>query len=393
MRAAWGGAGRRSLISRNIAATREGWIGILRAMPRPIEAAIHRTALRRNLAQARRHAAGRAVWAVVKANAYGHGLERVLPAFAEADGLALLDLAEAERARAAGWSKPILLLEGFFRREDLRVVEALKLTTVVHCAEQLAMIEQHDAAEKIEVYVKCNTGMNRLGFMPDAVPAVLSHLSALPSVAVRALAMHFANADRADSNHGPAAANEQLRCFAGIAPGWQGARSIANSAALFTLPQTGGNSVRPGIALYGGTPVAGGAAADFGVHAAMTLRSRVLTVQHVAAGGAVGYGSRWIAQRPSRVGVVACGYADGYPRVAPDGTPVVVDGQRVPLVGRVSMDMLTVDLTDAPQAGVGSEVELWGTQVPIDAVAELAGTVGYELMCALAARVPVRVED
>jgi alanine racemase len=361
-------------------------------MPRPIHALIHLAALRHNLAVARRHAAGRKLWAVVKANAYGHGIERVLPAFAEADGLALLDLAEAQRARAAGWLKPILLLEGFFLPGDLELVERLKLSTVVHGTAQLEMLERHRAAAPIEVYLKCNTGMNRLGFGADQVPAALARLAALPQVTVRALMTHFANADRDPAAHGPVAVAEQLHRFAQIAPQWQGERSMANSAALLTLP-TLGDSVRPGIALYGGTPVAGTPAASFDLRAAMSLRSQVLAVQQVASGAATGYGSRWVARRASRIGVVACGYADGYPRVAPDHTPVAVDGQPAPLIGRVSMDLITIDLTDLPQAGVGSTVELWGAQVPIDTVAERAGTVGYELMCALAPRVPVQVED
>lgn len=362
-------------------------------MPRPIEAIIHRAALRHNLAAARRAAGARALWAVVKANAYGHGLERVLPALADADGLALLDLAEAERARAAGWRKPILLLEGFFSADDLRSIEHLGLTTVVHGEAQLRLLEAHRGAAPVEVYLKCNTGMNRLGFAPAAVAGALARITALPGVRLGSLMMHFANADRSDADAGPVAANEQLRAFAALVPEWHGPRSLANSAALFMLPHAGGDSVRPGIALYGGTPVAGRPAADFGLRAAMTLRSRVLAVQQVPVGGAVGYGSRWVARRPSRIGIVACGYADGYPRVAADGAPVAVAGRCAPLAGRVSMDMIAVDLTDIPQADVGSAVELWGAQVPIDSVAEAAGTVGYELMCALAARVPVRVDD
>jgi alanine racemase len=361
-------------------------------MPRPIKAVIHLPALRHNLAVARRHAAGRKLWAVVKANAYGHGIERVLPAFAGADGLALLDLAEAQRARAAGWLKPILLLEGFFLPGDLELVERLQLTTVVHGAAQLEMLERHRAAAPIEVYLKCNTGMNRLGFAADDAPRALARLAALPQVTVRALMTHLANADRNPAADGPVAVAEQLQRFAQIAPQWPGERSVANSAALVGLPAMG-DSVRPGIALYGGAPVAGQSAAGFDLRAAMSLRSQVLAVQQIELGAATGYGSRWVARRASRIGVVACGYADGYPRVAPDDTPVAVDGQTAPLIGRVSMDLITIDLTDLPQAGVGSTVELWGAQVPIDSVAERAGTVGYELMCALAPRVPVQVED
>lgn len=358
-------------------------------MPRPIQALIDLAALAHNLAQARARAGGRRVWAVVKANAYGHGIERVLPAFDAADGLALLDLAEAERARAAGWRKPILLLEGFFEARDLPLLARLQLATIVHDTAQVDMLAAHRGAP-LEVQVKLNTGMNRLGFSPDAWPTVRDRLQSMPQVRLSTVAMHFASADAADDG-GPACVPEQLAVFERAVTGWTRERSLANSAALFMRPEVGGDWVRPGIALYGATPAAGTPAAHFGLRPAMQLRSRLIAVQHLAAGQCVGYGARWRATRACRIGVVACGYADGYPRVAPDGTPVAVGGRIVPLVGRVSMDMITVDLTEAPEAGVGSEVELWGSQVPIDGVAERAGTVGYELMCALAPRVPVDI--
>jgi alanine racemase len=361
-------------------------------MPRPIETLIHLDALRHNLAQARQRAGERKLWAVVKANAYGHGLERVLPAFAHADGLALLDLAEAERARAAGWRKPILLLEGFFEARDLELVQRLDLATVVHEERQVELLEARPAGRAIEAQVKLNTGMNRLGFRPERFAQVVGRLRACSDVRVTTAVMHFANADAPDDG-GPAGVRAQQAAFERALAGWAGARSLANSAALFLRPEIGGDWVRPGIALYGGTPQAGTPAATLGLRAAMTLRSRLIAIQDLQPGECVGYGARWTATRACRVGVVACGYADGYPRVAPDGTPVAVDGQIVPLVGRVSMDMITVDLSAAPQARVGSEVELWGAQVPIDAVAERCGTVGYELMCALAPRVPVEVVE
>ena len=363
-------------------------------MPRPIAALIHLDALRHNLARARAQAGARRVWAVVKANAYGHGIERALPALDAADGLALLDLAEAERARAAGWRKPILLLEGFFEPRDLELVERLRLSTVVHDQAQIEMLRAHRFnGSRIDVQVKFNTGMQRLGFALARAGAVLAELAAVESVQVSTLLMHFANADAADGGPGSAAVSAQLAAFHAVAAGWRGQTSVANSAALYLRPEVGGDWVRPGIALYGGTPASGTAAAQFGLRAAMTLQSRLIAVQSLQAGDCVGYGSRWRATKPCRIGVVACGYADGYPRVAPDGTPVAVDGRIVPLAGRVSMDMITVDLADAPQAQVGSPVEMWGAQVPIDAVAERAGTVGYELMCALAPRVPTRAVD
>jgi len=359
---------------------------MLVAMPRPIRATIDLAALRHNLERARSLASDRKVWAVIKANAYGHGIERAVRAFAAADGLALLDLDEAQRARDAGWHKPILLLEGFFEPRDLDVVEALSLTSVVHQAEQVDMLASHRPGRPLDVYVKLNTGMNRLGFGADAMQ-IVGQLQSLPHVQVASLMMHFANADRPGT--GPADVAEQGSAFAAATRGWRGAVCLANSAALFLRSDVRGDEVRPGIALYGATPQVGLPAARLGLRPAMILRSRILATQRLRAGDAVGYGSRWIAKRDARIGIVAAGYADGYPRVAPDGTPVWAAGSRVPLIGRVSMDMITVDLTDAPQADAGAEVELWGQHVPIDEVAERAGTVGYELMCALARRVPV----
>jgi alanine racemase len=362
-------------------------------VPRPILATIDLGALRHNLARAREAARGRFVWAVVKANAYGHGLERVLRAFEGADGLALLDLDEARRAREAGWRKPILLLEGCFEAGDLAVCSDLDLTTVVHCGEQLDMIEHHRPERPIAVHLKLNTGMNRLGFRPQGAVQAYERLRGLQAVRELTLMMHFANADRPRGATGPVAAVEQLEEFTRVTADWPEPRSLANSAALFLLPEIGGDSVRPGISLYGGATDDSHPAAALGLKAGMVLSSRIIGVQSLERGAAVGYGARFVAQRRTRIGVVACGYADGYPRHAPDGTPVIVGGSRVPLAGRVSMDMITVDLTDVPHADVGTPVELWGAQLPIDEVANAAGTVGYELMCALARRVPVAEVD
>ena len=361
-------------------------------MPRPISAVIDLPAMRRNLALARRHARGRFVWAVVKANAYGHGLARATRAFAEADGLALLDLDEAQRARDAGWSRPILLLEGCFEPCDLKAVSALKLTPVVHEVEQIDILERAQLPAPIDAYLKFNTGMNRLGFDArdaHAATSAYQRLKASANVAQLTLMIHFANADRAAGSSGPTEVAEQLAALLSIAANWPEPRSLANSAALFLRPEVQGDSVRPGIALYGAATDESHTAAQLGVEPVMTLKSRLISVQTLKPGQAVGYGSRFAASRSMRIGVVACGYADGYPRNAPDGTPVLVDGMRVPIAGRVSMDMITVDLTAAPRAMVGSDVELWGNNLPIDEVANLCGTVGYELMCALAPRVPI----
>lgn len=346
--------------------------------------------MRHNLTVAQRHAHGRRIWAAVKANAYGHGIERVLPALTNADGLALLDLDEARRARSAGWRKPILLLEGFFSPDDLAVVHELDLTPVVHHLEQIEMLEAAPAERamgKMSVYVKLNTGMQRLGFNASGLKVALTRLAAVPGVHIASLMTHFANSN-VGAEH-MASVDEQLHRFVEWTATWTGETCLANSAALLMQPQVRGEWVRPGILLYGATPASHRTAASLDLKPVMRLQSKLIAVQTLSPGDAVGYGSRWVAHQPTRIGVVACGYADGYPRIAPDGTPVWVDGHLVPVAGRVSMDMITVDLTDAPNAKVGSPVQLWGERVPIDTVAERADTVGYELMCALSPRVPV----
>jgi len=348
--------------------------------------------MRHNLATARARAAGRRLWAVVKANAYGHGIERAVQGFAAADGLALIDLGEARRARAAGWTRPILLLEGLFDPTDVAEARALGATVVVHSVEQIRILESAPAGPPLGIYLKLNTGMNRLGFDIAQLASARARIAGLPSTRLEGVSMHFANSDRADPEQAPGAMHEQLRRFEAACAGLPEPRCVSNSAALFLHPPLAEAWVRPGIALYGATPAAERPAAELGLRPVMTLESRLLAVRSVQPGEAVGYGSRFIARRPTRIGVVACGYADGYPRHAPDGTPVAVAGTRVPLAGRVSMDLITVDLSEAPQAEVGSPVELWGSQVPIDEVATRSGTVGYELMCALAPRVPVVTE-
>ncbi|WP_332855611.1 alanine racemase [Duganella sp. S19_KUP01_CR8] len=361
-------------------------------MPRPILATIHVESMKHNLARAKANAPGAKAWGVLKANGYGHGLERAMRGFAEADGLALVEVDYAVRLRELGWKKPILLLEGFFDPADLHTMAGYNLQAAVHCVEQLAWLEAAQAeltarGIKFDLHLKMNSGMNRLGFMPDAYAAAHARLSAISCVGSITMITHFANAD--DAEHPLLPIAEQVRRFEQGTAGLAGARSLSNSAGVLMHQQTLRNDwIRPGIMLYGGSP--GGATAEsFGLEPTMTLSSEIIGVQHIVAGDVVGYGSRYQAEGPMRIGVVACGYADGYPRSAPMGTPVLVDGVPTTLVGRVSMDMLTVDLTGLPSAGVGSKVTLWGRGMPIDDVATAAGTIGYELMCALAQRVPV----
>ncbi len=354
-------------------------------MSRPIEALISPSAMRHNLALARSRAAGARVWAVVKANGYGHGLTNALAGFGAADGLALVEFEMAVRLREAGWRGPLLMLEGAFDAADVRTAAEHRLSLVVHEPGQVALLSERPSGEPIEAFLKFNSGMNRLGFRAEAFREAHARLCALPTVAGVTLMTHFANADL------PGGVDAALPAFEAAARGLPGPRSLANSAALLGHPSTAADSVRPGIMLYGASPFADRSAASLGLRPAMTLRSRLIAVQALVPGDAVGYGSAFVADRPMRIGVVACGYADGFPRHAPTGTPVQVDGRRTRTVGRVAMDMLMVDLTPVPSAGVGSAVELWGEAVPIDEVASAAGTIGYELMCALAPRVPVTV--
>lgn len=355
-------------------------------MPRPLVARISISAMRHNLEVARRCAPVARAWAVVKADAYGHGIGRAMRGFADADGLALIELERAVWLRESGWTSPILLLEGFFAPSDIETVALHQFNVTVHCEEQLAMLESARLSSPIDVHLKLNSGMNRLGFRPAAFSAAHARLRRLPFIRRITLMTHFANADEPDNPGMPL--EQQLRTFHDAAAGLDGDRSLANSAAVLLHGGTGSDWIRPGIMLYGATPGTR-VAAEFGLQPVMTLSSELIGIQHVTAGEAVGYGSRFIASRDMTLGVVACGYADGYPRHAPDGTPVLVNGQRTGVVGRVSMDMLSVDITHIPSACVGSTVTLWGHDLPIDEVANAAGTIGYELMCALAPRVPV----
>ena len=355
-------------------------------MPRPLLATIHIASLSHNLAVAKQRAPNARAWAVVKANAYGHGLARGMRGFAAADGLGLIELDAAVRLRELGWQKPILLLEGCFEPSDLPVVEAHRLDVVIHCDEQISMLEKSALATPLDVHLKMNSGMNRLGFSAEKFRTAYTRLRGLAMVRNMTLMTHFANADDALNVGLPLAV--QVSRFTAATEGLREPRSLSNSAADLLHPEVAADWVRPGVMLYGGA-VGGHTAREFGLLPAMSLTSKVIGIQHISAGESVGYGSCFIADRAMTIGVVACGYADGYPRHAPNGTPVIVDGIKTVLVGRVSMDLMTVDLTGMPQAHVGSSVVLWGGDLPIDEVAHAAGTIGYELMCALAPRVAV----
>lgn len=356
-------------------------------MSRPIVATINRAALRQNLAVARQAAPHSRLWSVVKANAYGHGIERVWKSLAETDGFALLDLEEAILLRDRGCRKPILLLEGFFHSSDIELLDRYRLTTSVHSNWQIKALAEAKLSAPLDIYLKMNSGMNRLGFQSEQFHNAWQKLRSLVNVGEMTLMAHFAEAESAEG------IVEPMQRINQAAQGLDCARSLANSAATLWHPQTHHNWVRPGIILYGASPSGQWQdIASSGLQPVMSLNTEIIGIQQLAAGAAVGYGARYRAAGEQRIGVVACGYADGYPRHAPTGTPILVDGTLTRTVGAISMDMITVDLTPCPQAGIGSKVELWGNNVKIDDVAAAFGTVGYELMCALARRVPVVVE-
>lgn len=364
-------------------------------MPRPIQATIHPAALRHNLERARQAAPDARLWTVVKANAYGHGIEHVFDGLRATDGFALLELSEAERIRRLGWRGPILLLEGVFDARDLELCSRLGVWHSVHCDEQIDWLAAHKTQVPHRIFLKMNSGMNRLGFPPERFRSAWARLNALTQVEEISFITHFSDAD------GPRGIQPQLAAFLHATQDLPGERSVCNSAATLLFAQDArvrNDWVRPGIVLYGSAPdYPAHTAADWDLQPAMTLSTRVIGVQALQTGDTVGYGSTFTADGPMRTGIIACGYADGYPRSCGTGTPVLVNGVRTRVLGRVSMDMLNIDLTPVPGAGMGSEVTLWGKAangalLSIDEVAAAAGTVGYELMCAVAPRVPVVVD-
>ncbi|SEQ34870.1 alanine racemase [Ectothiorhodospira magna] len=340
-----------------------------------------------NLARVRVAAPGRRIMAVIKAEAYGHGLLQVAECLApQVDALAVSCLDEASALREAGYRQPVLALQGFKDERDLHSAAQLGVAVTVHEDSQLRRLATTRLQRPVQVWLKLDTGMGRLGFAPSRATELMAALTANTNVAaVTGLMTHLACAD---TPHRPENAT-QLARFQAATRHLPGERSLANSAAILALPNTHADWVRPGIMLYGGSPLADQSAAALGLHPVMTLTTRLIGIHTLMPGEAVGYGATWRSERPSRVGVAAIGYADGYPRHAPSGTPVLVRGQRVPLIGRVSMDMITVDLTDLETVQVGDQVTLWGQGLPVDEVAMAAGTISYDLLCRVHDRVRV----
>jgi alanine racemase len=350
-----------------------------------IRAVISGTALRANLKALRRRAPDARFMAVVKANAYGHGLVPVALALPDADAFAVARIGEAIALREAGVVQPIVLLEGVFDAAQLAIAARMAFDLVVHHPEQLALLEQQ-AARDLVVWLKVDTGMNRLGFRMDEAGEALARLRALtPALREIRLLTHLACADERDS---PATAR-QLDAFAPFAEAAGLVTSIANSAALLSLPAAHAQWVRPGLALYGASPFAGTDAASLGLTPAMSLETSVIATRRVLAGETVGYGCAWQAPRETRVAILAAGYGDGLPRGLAHGTPVLICGRRAPIVGRVSMDMIAVDVTDHGEVAPGDPALLWGPGLPVEEIAACGATIPYELLCGVSQRVPL----
>jgi alanine racemase len=353
---------------------------------RPLVATVDLSAIRHNYSLAKRCAPGRQAFAVVKANAYGHGASAAVKCLSGlADGFAVASLEEAEQVRAADPHARLLLLEGCFEADEYVRAAELGLDVAVQGEAQATALLQA-SIRPLNVWIKLDSGMHRLGFSAAAVRAWHTRLKNAPQVAELNLMSHFACADE----RGHPLNEAQLEQFVGLLGLDFDHRSFANSAALLTMSAAHMDWLRPGIMLYGASPFAELSAATLGLKPVMTLTAAIIALRDVAVGESVGYGAGWVAQRPSRIATVSCGYADGYPRTAPPGTCVVIRGRRVPLAGRVSMDMLAVDITDLPEAALGDEVELWGEQVPVDELARACGTIGYELLTKVTQRVPRR---
>lgn len=354
-----------------------------------VSATVDAAALRHNLSAVRQRAPHSRVMAVVKANAYGHGLVAVARALDGADAFAVARVDEALSLRRAGMVKPIVLLEGVFDADQLAAAGQAGFELVVHLVEQIELLRRARPPQPFKVWLKLDTGMNRLGLKSADFHAALGALEGLP--AVRRPVNLFTHLARADEPELSATA-DQLRLFDAATNSLPGERSVANSAGLLNYPEARAHWVRPGLMLYGVSPMAGSIGEDHGLKPVMTLKSRVIALKHVGAGEQVGYGGAWTAARPTLLAIAAIGYGDGYPLSLRSGAPVLVNGRRSPLAGRVSMDMIGVDVTDmAPEVRLGDPVVLWGPELPVEEIAIWAGTIPYELLCGISQRVAAEI--
>jgi alanine racemase len=353
-------------------------------MIRPVEARIRLDALGQNLERVRAAAPRSRIMAIVKANGYGHGAVRVARSLSRADAFGVASLEEALTLREGGITQPIMLLSGFLEARELPLIARYDFWLTVHHAFQVDILARTRLEAPLHIWLKIDTGMHRLGVVPSAVPHIVERLRAIAWIAKPfGLMTHFACADELDSEHTRA----QMACFGAAVRALAGERSLANSAGIFAWPDSHGDWVRPGIVLYGVSPFATRTAASLGLVPVMTMKSRLIAINALRRGDAIGYGGAWVCPEDMPVGIVAMGYGDGYPRHAVSGTPVLVNGHRVPLIGRVSMDSLYVDLRAHPGAAIGDSVTLWGEGLAVEDVAAAAGTIPYELLCKVTGRV------
>lgn len=357
-------------------------------MTRPARITINLAALRHNLRQIRQMAPNSAVLAMVKSNAYGHGLERIALALPDADAFGVASLEEGLHLRYAGITQPIVLMEGLFHPNEVSRAIAYDFTCVVHQVEQIEMLEQHSKARPIPVWMKIDTGMHRLGFQPEKVREMYQRLMNCKTVKKPiGLMTHFACADSVDREH----TLQQIELFNSAIEGLPGPRSLSNSAGIIAWPSAHADLIRPGIMLYGASPLAGHRGVEHNLHPVMTLGSDLIAIHPLSKGDRVGYGGTWTCPEDMRIGVVGLGYGDGYPRHVKNGAPVLVNGRPCPLVGRIAMDMLTVDLRSQPEAKIGDPVLLWGPGLPVEVVAQYSETTAYELLTRITQRVGVIV--
>jgi alanine racemase len=353
-------------------------------------AVIDLAALRHNLARVRELAPRSRVMAVVKANAYGHGLAVTAQALSGADAFAVASLEEAQILRRAGVAHPVVLLEGVFGAGQVEEAARWDCELVVHDAYQLQLIEAARLKAELRVWLKVDSGMNRLGFPLEAVQDAWRRLNTAPAVRKPARLMtHLASADETSNPR----TQQQLDAFAAATAGMQAERSIANSAGILAWPQSHADWVRPGSMLYGASPFPSRCGANDGLKPAMTMVSELIAVKTLRKGESVGYGGAYVAAEDMPLGIAAIGYGDGYPRHAPNGTPVLVEGTRAPLVGRVAMDMIGVDLRGVKGARVGAAITAWGPELPVEEIARAAGTIPLELLCGVTQRVKFSIVD
>ena len=354
-------------------------------MSRPARALLDAQALQHNLAQVRRHAPQSKVMAIIKANAYGHGLLWAAKTLGGADAFGVASIDEGLELRKAGIAQPICLLEGFFDAGELPLIQEQQLSPVIHHEGQLQDLANAQV-NALDVWLKVDTGMHRLGFSPHAAPDALARLKACAAVKRIYALSHFANAD----NKFDGTTRLQIERFMTLFTEAGCERSLANSAGIVAWPDSHLEWVRPGIMLYGVSPLIGQSAEQLALRPVMTLQSAIIAVKQVSKGETVGYGGDWICPEDMPVGVIAIGYGDGYPRQMRPGAPVLINGRRMPLIGRVSMDMITVDLRSQPKTKIGDPVVLWGKGLPVEEVAPYANTIGYTLLCGVTPRIPRR---